>query len=385
MRNRRISGTRPRGRRLTTSPTMDKDYEEILARLRPVLPSGWAITAVDREPRLRSAAGRPARPDLVLELRAPDGSRSKLVVEVKKQTIEPRDVLKVVSQLNAYSAALPRPRRGEVAAVPFVAAAFVSPRARDLLSNLGAGYVDNTGNLRLVLDRPAVFVERSGSDRNPLREERPLQSLKGPAAGRVVRALCDFKPPYGVRELAERAGTPLASVSRALEFLEREAIVTRNENRAVTDVDWPALIRRWAQDYTFADPARTGTFRDPRGTEAFLERLSTADVQYALTGSFAASKVASIAVPRLAAVYAANPRKAEQALGLRKAETAANIILVQAFDPVVFDRAWKRDGLTIAALSQVAADLLGSPGRGPEEAKELIQWMQTNEQTWRVR
>jgi hypothetical protein len=364
---------------------MDKDYGEILSRLRSVLPSGWVITAVDRQPRLTPKAGRQVRPDLVLELEAPDGLRSNLVVEVKKQTLEPRDVPKVVSQLSAYSAALPRARGGELAAVPFVAAAFVSPRARELLSNLGAGYVDSTGNMRLVLDRPAVFVERSGSDRNPLREERPLQSLKGPAAGRVVRALCDFQPPYGVRALAARAGTPLASVSRALEFLEREAIVTRNEDRAVTDVDWPALLRRWAQDYTFADPDRTGTFRDPRGTEAFFERLSTADLQYAVTGSFAASKVAPIAVPRLAAVYAANPRKAEQVLGLRRAETAANIILVEPFDPVVFDRAWKRDGLTIAALSQVVADLLCGPGRGPEEARELIQWMQANEQAWRVR
>jgi len=32
----------------------------------------------------------------------------------------------------------------------------------------------------------------------------------------------------------------------------------------------------------------------------------------------------------------------------------------------------------------VATDLLTAPGRGPEIAKELISWMQTNEQIWRI-
>ena len=40
-------------------------------------------------------------------------------------------------------------------------------------------------------------------------------------------------------------------------------------------------------------------------------------------------------------------------------------------------------GVWYAAPSQVAADLLTSPGRGPAEGEELIQWMQANEEAWR--
>src|SRR2546422_11397542 len=184
-----------------------KDYNEIVARLRSIFPDGWEITAAQREPRMASTADakQQFQPDLLLELRAPDGSRSNLVVETKSKAIEPRDIPNIVKQLTTYSAglaALTVPR-GAVGAGMIVAAAFVSPRARELLSKLGVGYLDQTGNLRLVLERPAVFVERTGSDRNPFREERPLKSLKGPATARVVRALCDFRPPYGIRGRAD--------------------------------------------------------------------------------------------------------------------------------------------------------------------------------------
>lgn len=47
-----------------------------------------------------------------------------------------------------------------------------------------------------------------------------LRSLKGPTAGRVVRALCDFRPPYGFAgpclPLLGAADTVLTSSSRGL-------------------------------------------------------------------------------------------------------------------------------------------------------------------------
>ena len=40
-------------------------------------------------------------------------------------------------------------------------------------------------------------------------------------------------------------------------------------------------------------------------------------------------------------------------------------------------------GLVVAASSQVAADLLGGPGRAPEEGRVLLDWMEANEPAWR--
>ncbi len=98
-------------------------------------------------------------------------------------------------------------------------ASFLSPRTRELIPSAGASYADATGNLHVVTTDPAVFVESQGAERDPDRKPRPLRSLKGAAAARVVRALCDFEPPFGVRALADWSATPLGTVSRVVSLL----------------------------------------------------------------------------------------------------------------------------------------------------------------------
>ena len=88
---------------------------------------------------------------------------------------------------------------------------------------------------------------------------------------------------------------------------------------------------------------------------------------------------------RLLVVFVDNVDRTAEELRLRPAETGANVILAEPFDSVVFERSWEKDGSTFAAPSQIVADLLTSPGRGPNEAEELLQWMGANEDAWRVR
>jgi len=70
-------------------------------------------------------------------------------------------------------------------------------------------------------------------------------------------------------------------------------------------------------------------------------------------------------------------------LTLRPADAGANVVLAEAVDDNVFDGVLLRNGLWYAAPAQVAVDLLTSPGRGPQEGEELIDWMKANEETWR--
>lgn len=88
--------------------------------------------------------------------------------------------------------------------------------------------------------------------------------------------------------------------------------------------------------------------------------------------------------PRLLTLYVDRPRDVEQALDLRPAEAGANVVLFTPFDEVAFERTSAKKGITTAALSQIAADLMTSPGRGPNEAQALMQWMQENEDAWRT-
>jgi hypothetical protein len=105
---------------------------------------------------------------------------------------------------------------------------------------------------------------------------------------------------------------------------------------------------------------------------------------YAATGSAAVSHLMSVAPVRLAQVFVPNADLVAQRLGLRAAEAGTNVVLAEPFDAVVFTRTTKRDGLTCAALPQVAVDLLTSPGRGPAEGDELLRWIAKNEGVWRA-
>ena len=58
-------------------------------------------------------------------------------------------------------------------------------------------------------------------------------------------------------------------------------------------------------------------------------------------------------------------------------------MLIEPEDEWVFEGSALRNGLGAVAISQAAADLLTSPGRGPAEAEALIAWMGENERAWR--
>jgi hypothetical protein len=186
-----------------------------------------------------------------------------------------------------------------------------------------------------------------------------------------------------VEQLAKRSGTSLASVSRVFTFLDPDALIVREPRGPVTQVKWAELIQRWAQDYAFARSNTTRTFLEPRGLTSLLDKLKAVDIPYAATGSLAAAQIAPIAAPRLAAIYIGDIDRAAQVLRLRRAETGGNVLLAEPFDTVAFERTWNKDGITYAALSQVAVDLLTGPGRSPAEGEELLRWMQENEDAWR--
>jgi hypothetical protein len=234
-----------------------------------------------------------------------------------------------------------------------------------------------------VLADPAVFIETQGAERDPAPPKRALGSLKGPAAGRVVRAACDYRPPYGVRELANRAGASIGSVARVFDLLRREALVERDERGAVTAVDWEKLIRRWTQDYALLKSNRVSNWLVPRGLPSLLKSLAECKSRYAVTGSSVAAALAPISPPRLLTVYVDDAPAFAGKLDLRPAEAGTNVLLVEPFDAVIFDRTLRRDDVTFANPSQVAADLLTGPGRAPAEAESLLAWMKKNEDAWR--
>lgn len=341
--------------------------------LRKRLPAAWTLDARTEPP------NRDPRIDAEIRIRAPDGAEVTALVEAKR-LLNTRDVPMALEQLRQVAA-----NRGDQEVVFLLVARYLAPATRERIVDAGAGYVDMTGNVYLVNDRPALLLRDRGADRDPWRGPgRPRGTLKGPPAARVVRALIDFAPPYGVPELAARAGTSTGATYRVVQFLEEHQLVERERRGPITGVSWRSLIERWSRDYGFAQSNTVATFLEPRGLSALTARLiEEPQLEYAITGSLAANEVAPYAPARLAMLYVRDIRMVADMLGLRATTAGANVALAAGDYDVAFDRARLVDGLKFAALGQVAVDLLTGPGRNPSEATALLDWMERNEPAWR--
>jgi hypothetical protein len=71
--------------------------------------------------------------------------------------------------------------------------------------------------------------------------------------------------------------------------------------------------------------------------------------------------------------------------GMRSVEdgTPANLEHPVQIDDFMFLRSRQENGLSFAAPSQVVVDLLAGPGRNPQEAVALLDWMRDHEDAWR--
>jgi hypothetical protein len=365
-------------RQMSSSDRVPASTRDVIRRAAELiaerLPQAWKSELRDE------VAGERRQADAVLTVEAPDGNRALVVIEAKK-TLETRDAIPLAEQLNAFSATF---AAGEDVATGLLAAPYINPAARVRLTELGVGYADATGNLRLQLDRPALFLRDVGADRDPWRGPgRPRGSFKGATAARVFRALADFAPPYSVPELVRLADASSGVTYRVVEFLEREDMVRREPGKGIVEVDWRQLIERWSREYGFALSPSATAFLEPRGVETALEKLRDSDLQYALTSSSASQFYAPYAPVRALSAYVTSIDEAAAELGLRAAPSGGNVLLAVPEDKVAFERTMTFDRVVAAAPSQVAADLLGGPGRAPEEGRVLLEWMAANEPAWR--
>lgn len=337
--------------------------------LRSLLPGAWAMS-IDSGPASRA----PHRGEIVLEMTPPHGTTAVFSGPVVREATS-LDLTR--GQRRGWRGAVPGAR-------PLFVASWLSPGFRDRLAAQGVSYADATGNLRITSDDPALLITGTGAPRNPWPGERELQSLRGRGAAVAVRALLQAVPPFGVREVAGRTGASAATLSRVLGLLEREGLVQRSGRGAVEALDMAGTVRRWALDYDVLRSNDALPRLQPRGLADLSSRLERAGIHYALTGSAAAGLVAPAAPARLAMLYVSDERGAEEALDLRETEAGANVILLRPFDDVVFSGTIERNGLRLVNPAQLAVDLLTSPGRGPAEGEEILNWMAANTDAWRT-
>lgn len=357
----------------------ETDLVEVAATwLTDHLPASWTVERRTRH----LPGGNPSEAEVVgdalIDVRAPSGTYTTFAVEAKR-SFSPRDVERLLPGLT-------RSLRTLTGNVPvLVVAPWMSPRSQALLEKEGVNFIDLTGNTLIRLESPAVYIRTTGATRNPYPEPRGRARVRGPKAGRLVRLLADGRPPYGVRQIAGAAGLAPGYVSRLLDALDREALIERSRKGEVESVEVPALLRRWAESYDVLKTNETRRFMAPGGAAKAIQMLAEVPPAgpLAITGSFAAVRLAPVAAPALLLAYCEDMSSVADALDLLPADEGANVVLLRPFDRVVWDRTTTEDGLTYVAPSQTTVDCLTGTGRMPAEGDALLDWMMQNEPRWR--
>jgi hypothetical protein len=348
-----------------------------VAWLRDRLPPSWTV-----ERKQADSAGDTSEPrqlDAAITLRASNGTFTTFAVEARR-SVAPRDVDRLLPGLT-------RVVRELAGNIPILLIApWLSTRTQELLEVQRINFIDLTGNARISLENPALLVTSTGASRNPEPLPRGQARVRGPKAARLVRLLADVRSPYGVGELAATAKLTPGYVSRLLDTLDREAVVERSRKGAVNSVDVPGLLRRWAESYDVLRTNGAETFLAPLGARQALERLREQEAtdRLAITGSFAAVRLAPVAAPALLLVYCDDPDSIADSLALLPADQGANVGLLRPFDPVVWTRATDDQGLRYVAASQAVVDCMTGTGRMPSEGDALLTWMMEDESRWRL-
>lgn len=320
-------------------------------------PSDWHV-----EIGRRSDDGGTVRVD------SPDGVSGELRVIVRRD-ITPRDVV-----------AMSEPTEPTI-----IAAEWLSPRSRELLDDIGYGYVDLTGNVNVVMNRPGIVFRTDGAQRDPSPKPVPRLNIRGPRAWALLRTLAEVQPPYGVSDLAKAVNGDPGYVSRLLAALTDELMISRAARGPVAHVEWEAVLRQVASSYSLLDSNETTSWVASGGAEQFTNDLASSSAkQWAVTGSFAASRLVSVAAPEIAVVYTDDPERIATLTRLRRVQNGGNVVIAQPYDSIVFKRTWTRDNIVFTSVAQTVVDSLTGPGRMPAEGEALLEWMQTKAPRWQA-
>ncbi|WP_405142138.1 winged helix-turn-helix domain-containing protein [Sphaerisporangium sp. NBC_01403] len=363
------------------------DEEQLLAlgiaQLAALLGSDWEISLEPEPSSPRPQGLSPGRPDRLIGVT--DSAHTFYGQVLAEAVLDPtparleRELLPRISVMRRFS-----PGASAVVIAPWL-----SPRTRELLSRWDCGYLDLTGNVSFTMRRPAVVIRTDGAARDPRgRRGSGGRGLRGLRAGRLVRALADVRPPYRAAELAQAVALSPPYVSRLLDVMEEEGLIRRRD-KVVTKVDWESLLRARASATSLL---KTGDFRSllaPNGLDSFLEWLSGQEQlrpSVAVTGPVAAAAVAPLAIGGQAVLYTRgdvqNDLIAEQ--GLLAVDQGADVLLIEARDPVMFTGLRLIQGLPHVALSQLALDCLSGSGRMPAAGEAVLDHMRDHEKQWRM-
>lgn len=280
-----------------------------------------------------------------------------------KSSSSPGVVAAVAPQLTAID----DPAARAVLVVPYM-----TPAGARTAEERRVNWIDLSGNAHLRDDRLHIWVQ--GHPNAFAKRGRPSSAF-APKSSRVARVLLlDPERWWRQKDLSERTDLDAGRVSRVVARLADDALVER-DGPLLRPRDPDLLLDAWADEYRFDRHDVITGHLTGAGIELArdtADRLQQTGIDHAFTGLPVAYVLDEFARFRLVSVYVdGDPRRAADAVGLRRNERGANVQLIGPDDRGVFDGRSEAAGLPCVSRVQVYLDLLNLPERAGEAAEQL--------------
>ncbi len=273
--------------------------------------------------------------------------------------------------------------KNDLSAYGIFIAPYISPKSASICRDAGIGYLDLSGNCRIVFQQ--VFISRENFP-NKYLFKTSLSSLYSPKSERILRVLLTF--PYRswrTIELANEAQVSPGMITHVRKKLEDEEWGETTSKGLRLRAPEESL-RNWVEYYSLQRSSPFEFYSVKPLSEIEKEIAQACDelnIPYAFTGFSASNHLAPmVRSQRLMAYIDRGIDLLADRLGLQSVNSGANVSLFKPYDDGVFWGAKEIDNITISTPIQVYLDLKSIRGRGEEAAdflfKEVIQksWQQ---------
>ncbi len=309
------------------------------------------------------------KPDLEIQIQNRNGSKYKIIFEVKS-TGQPRFSRMAVSQLRELIS-----NRENLYGV--FASTFISEDSQQICKDSGIGFLDLGGNCFFNFDNIYISVE---GRTNPYPTTRSLKTIFYPKSSRALRVLLQNPgKSWFVKGLAIEAEISIGQASLIKNrLLEYEYIDTVKIGKKVKFklIRWEKLLDEWVKNYSYKKNI-INNYYSPQDIKTIENNISSYLNPKRDNYAFTLTSGASLAAPflrynRAFIYFQGSSEKLAKDLGFKKVTSGPNISIIQPYDEGVFYSLQKIEGKKVVSDIQLYLDLTGYKERGEEAAKFLL-------------
>lgn len=305
--------------------------------------------------------------DLALNIKI--GTIEKILVCEVKAKGEPRYIFQAVSKILSLSKMIQ-------GGIPVIIAPNIGEKGMQICKEFKVGYIDLTGNTRLMLD--SITIEKKGKTVKE-KDYRYTKNIFSRKSSRILKyLLLDYKRRWTLAGLSEKASTTISYAHRVVKSLEKNGYVTHKKRGEITLVRPEALLIDWAKTYNvFNDNKVKGFYSFKKEVSEIMEQIKEVAAKNNLKYAFTLFTGAQLILPYVrhsnVYVYFSEDELSRwvDTLGLQPVDSGPNLYIINPYDPHIFLGIQNIKGFEVASNIQLFLDLYSFPARGEEQAIAL--------------